>query len=330
MIARRAFVRCRTKVYGKFADEERVNFVSTPQFVPRSTPEDVVRRLTHLPSAPKVLPKLKRLLSDTNSSLHEVVNLIRLDPGIAARVLQIGNSAYFSHGLRCYTVDEAVNRVGYNQVYELVGNAVAAEVLVRPLVIYSIGPDELWQNSVACAVAAERLADRVGIERAIAYTVGLLHRVGLVAIDEWLQRAAPAVRFTDNPLPLETTEQERQLLGFHNAEVGAALLRLWDFPAVMTEPVRWQYLPGATASHGQLASLLAAAKWISKAALFQQPSKPLDTALLRRCGLTDNQLRAEVANVHSRLGEISSLLAENGEGHSIPFPARDRVIVAVC
>jgi HD-like signal output (HDOD) protein len=306
-----------------------VSPVSSPPFVPRSTPEDVVRRLTHLPSAPRVLPKLKRLLSDTNSSLHEVVNLIRLDPGIAARVLQIGNSAYFSHGLRCYTVDEAVHRVGYNQVYELVSNAVAAEVLVRPLVSYSIGPDELWQNSVACAVAAERLADRIGVERAIAYTVGLLHQVGLVAIDEWLQRVAPAVRFEPGSPPLDTIDQERQLLGFHNAEAGAALLRLWDFPSVMAEPVRWQYLPSATISHGQLASLLAVAKWISKSALSQQPPPSPDAALLRRCGLSSSQLRTEVTHVRSRLSEISSLLADNDERHILTFPGGTRVVATV-
>ena len=87
------------------------------------TPEDLVREVKHLPSAPKVLPRLKQLLCDGNSAMHEIVAFIRLDPGIAARVLQVGNSAYFSKGVRCFTVEEAVNRVGYDQVYELVNYA---------------------------------------------------------------------------------------------------------------------------------------------------------------------------------------------------------------
>src|SRR3954464_9581213 len=105
------------------------------------TPEDIVREVKHLPSAPKVLPRLKQLLSDGNSAMHEIVALIRLDPGIAVRVLQTANSAYFSKGVRCFTVDEAVNRVGYDQVYELVSFAVASQVLVRPLDIYAIDAD---------------------------------------------------------------------------------------------------------------------------------------------------------------------------------------------
>jgi len=39
----------------------------------------------HLPSAPKVLPRLKRLLQDGNSSMQEIALLIRLDAAIAAR-----------------------------------------------------------------------------------------------------------------------------------------------------------------------------------------------------------------------------------------------------
>jgi len=51
-------------------------------------------------------------------------------------------------------VDEAVNRVGYNQVYELVAYAVASQVLVRPLDAYGMEPDELWRSAVSCGLAA--------------------------------------------------------------------------------------------------------------------------------------------------------------------------------
>src|ERR1041384_8813434 len=122
--------------------------------IPTLTAAEIVREVKHLPSAPKVPPRLKQLLSDGNSAMHEIVALVRLDPGIAARVLQVANSAYFSKGVRCFTVEEAVNRVGYDQIYELVSYAVASQVLVRPLEIYAIEADELWTMSVACGLRA--------------------------------------------------------------------------------------------------------------------------------------------------------------------------------
>lgn len=275
----------------------------------RPSPDEVVRQLRQLPSAPRVLPKLKRLLADGNSSLGEVVALIKLDQGIAARVLQMGNSAYFSHGTRCYTVDEAVYRVGFDQVYGLVVNAVSSQLLIRPLTVYSFGTDELWRMSVTCALAAEILAKRINLEEDIAYTVGLFHAIGMVAIDEWAYQRQPELRFAVSSLPLETCEHERKALGFHNAEVGAALLRLWDFPTVMSEPVRWQYLPRGTSAHAPLTGLIHVAKWLRTAVCRNTTQLPLpETSLLRALKLTPSHLVDLVTDVSTRLADVDALL----------------------
>lgn len=317
----------RAKVFRLRADIKHVTTCSAPPIPLRASPDDVVRQLKHLPSAPRVLPKLKQLLTDGNSSIHEIVQLVRLDPGIAARVLHIGNSAYFNQGLRCYTVEEAVHRVGYDQIYELVATAVATQVLVRPLDAYGMEADELWVSSITAALAAECVAEHINVDHDIAYTIGLLHRVGMVAINDWVSRVAPDLRFKSRSLPLETCAEERELLGFHNGETGAALLRLWEFPAVMAEPVRWQYLPSATAAHAQLACLLTVSKWIRNAALVDDASASPDALLLRRLGLNAKQFDQFVGRVRDQLSEVSSLLGgEQPEGMRLCFPNGERTI----
>ena len=275
------------------------------------TPDDIVRDLKHLPSAPKVLPRLKQLLGDGNSSMREIVMLIRLDPGIAARVLQMGNSAYFSKGVRCFTVEEAVNRVGYEQVYELVSYAVAAQVLVRPLDVYGVEADDLWQLSVSCALAGEILAERSGQDRDVAYTVGLLHCLGMVAIDDWALRHRPELSLQHAGLPREATESERAALGFTQAETGAALLRHWGFPHSMSEPVRWQYAPRASAGHVRMACLLHCAKWlrtvVCAAPAAKCPPLPHESAM-QMVPLHAGDLPGLVIDVEDRLQEVRSLL----------------------
>lgn len=291
------------------------------------TLDEVVRSVENLPSAPRVLPRLKQLLCDGNTAMSDVVEMIRLDPGIAARVLQFGNSAYFSHGLRCYTVDEAVNRVGYDQIYELVATAVASQVLVRPLASYNLDADDLWANSIACALAAESIAEQVEADRNIAYTVGLLHSIGMVALDEWTTSHQPHLRFTSQGLPLEACEAERAALGFHQAEAGAALLRAWAFPQVMSEPVRWQYLPTGTAAHFPLAALLHTAKWLRTTALHPQVNSPRpQSALLARLRLTNSQLDKLVAVVGDKFKHIDIQLADVPPTVPITFPAGERQI----
>ena len=287
------------------------------------TPEDIVREVKHLPSAPKVLPRLKQLLSDGNSAMHEIVALIRLDPGITARVLQVSNSAYFAKGVCCFTVDEAVHRVGYDQIYELVSYAVASQVLVRPLNVYGIEADDLWKMSVACALSAEALAQRTGQDRNAAYTAGLLHCVGMVAIDEWAQRHTRALVLHVAPFPREASEGERAAFGFTQAETGGALLHDWGFPESITEPVRWQYAPRASASETRMACLLFTAKWLRNAVCGVRAPLPA-AAQLQPLGLAPAVLHGLAAEITLRLEDVSSLLdtGEQDVADRARFPAQ--------
>ena len=304
-----------------------VKLSASPVPAPTLTLDEVVRELQYLPSAPRVLPRLKQLLCDGNTAMNEVVEMVRLDPGIAARVLQFGNSAHFSQGLRCYTVEEAVNRVGYDQIYELVATAVASQVLVRPLASYNLEADDLWENSIACALAAEALSSHVGTDRNISYTVGLLHSVGMVAIDAWVSRHQPTLHFVSKGLPLESCEQERSLLGFHQAEAGAGLLRAWEFPSVMFEPVRWQYLPNGTAVHFKLAALLHIAKWIRATVLRPADNQPRPHgSLLASLQLTNRQLESLVEEVGMRFKGINIRLEDTTPTFSVRFPGGERQI----
>ena len=291
------------------------------------TPDDIVREVKHLPSAPKVLPRLKELLCDGNSAMHEIVAFIRLDPGIAVRVLQMANSAYFSKGVRCLTVEEAVNRVGYDQVYELVSYAVASQVLVRPLEVYGIEADDLWKMSVSCALSAEALAALTGQDRSVAYTIGLLHCVGMVAIDEWALRNRRGLVLRTAGYPREAVESERAELGFTQAEAGEALLKHWEFPATISEPVRWQYAPRASAGQMRMSCLLHAAKWLRTAVCapsgVPRPPLPVESQL-QPLGLTLTAL-GEIANeIAVRLTEVSTLLeVKTGVAVDRPqFPAQ--------
>jgi HD-like signal output (HDOD) protein len=276
-----------------------------------------VRDLKHLPSAPRLLPRLKELLSDNNSAMHDVVALVRLDPAIAARVLQMGNSAYFGPGLRCSTVEEAVNRVGYAQVYGLVSYAVASQVLVRPLQAYGLETDELWRMSVVCALAAETLAAQTGLDRDVAYTVGLLHFLGTVAIDDWVLRKRPQLLLASRGLPHEASEAERAALGFTQAAAGAALLQHWDFPQAMCEPVGWQYDPHSCAADPQMACLLQSAKWVRTVVCANDASSPPPPlpheSVLKLLSLRPADLPKQAEKVRQRMDEVSSLLKPSGK-----------------
>lgn len=280
---------------------------------PPVTAEDLVRQLKQLPSAPKMLPQLKRLLCDFNTDIREIVDLVRLDASITASVLRVANSAYFANSDKHVTVESAVSRLGYEQIYELVSYAVASQVLVRPLEVYGIESDYLWSRSVAVAMAAEALALDAGMDRNIAYTAGLLQSMGMVAIDEWALRHNRELR-----LPVEDPVGEAAVLGFDHSQAGAALLTTWGFPTEIVEPVRWQYHPESAGEHAPMASLLVLSKWVRDWLLGKTDPAPVD--LLERHGFTRERVYLLVADVGKRMAMVDSMLSSGRS--SGPFPRR--------
>ena len=272
--------------------------------------EAVAQELGYLPSAPRILPKLRQLLRDANSPMRDIVMLIKLDAGIVSRVLHVANSVYYNmSGERCLAVDEAIGRVGYDQIYEMVTYAASAQLHGRPLVVYGIEADELWNFSVAGALAAEAIAAALGEDRGVAYTVGLLHCVGMVAIEEWAMHHQYSLTLDTQGMPLEYTASECASLGFTHADIGAALLAHWDFPPEMVEPVRYQYAPGACADHRRMASILHVAKWVRGMACEDGAMSPLpDAGVLRLLEVDTAQLVRMAGGIRLKLLTLRHLL----------------------
>jgi len=270
----------------------------------------VIRDVEQLPSAPKVIPHLMRLLEDGNSSSIEVSAFIRLDLGIASRVLRVANSIYYGKAIRINSVEEAVTRIGYDQIFEIVSSAAASLVMEPALPLYGWEAGDAWSRSVTCALAAEALAQHVGVDRNLAYATGLLHNVGMVVLDAHAGRTGhfaalgPGAGFPD-----DWHEQERLLFGFTQAELGAELLSSWEFPRVITLPVRHQYGVETYLGYRREAALLHVSKWIVGMVLSPGAPPPLPArTVLDQLRLSTPLLVRLAGEVRMRLTAVRHLL----------------------
>jgi len=209
----------------------------------RPTPARLVSALRQLSPAPMVLPRLQKLLRDPNSGLFDVVELVKLDGALTARVIHMSNSAMFGRGGVCSTLDEAVNRVGFNEVHRLVATAAASAVVVQSLSAYGLDDKDMWRESISCAFAAELLARRVGEDPAEAYTIGLLHAIGRVAVNNHALASVGAPKLASTGFPDESSAVEYSWLGFTQADAGACMLKNWEFGITAVEVLRAQYIP---------------------------------------------------------------------------------------
>lgn len=266
---------------------------------------EVAAKLRSLPSAPRVLPQLYTLLRDSEPTLQQVSALLRLDAGLTSRILQKGNRLFAARGDHCLSVEDAINAVGFDAIHSLVSQVADEQIFSRPIGLYGLDAEEFWRRSISCALAGEVIAEHAGEDVDTAYMAGLFHEVGMVAVDEAVSCDEPALTLVPKPLPREFADAERAMLGFTHAEVGSAVLRQWNFPVTIVEPVRWQYTPLASAGYARMACLLHAAKWLRAVVCAEgdlpAPPLPVD-AILHPLRLTGERLARLVVHVRVKLG----------------------------
>ncbi len=226
----------------------------------------IVGRLEHLPSAPQLMDDLTRALEDEATTAETLAAIVRQDPAMSSKVLQLVNSSFFSNGASISDIRAAVVRLGTKTVRALAtrGGAFAA----------STKPGELSSASVATAqlrsLATARVASRIAkdkVDPAAAFAAGLLCDVGELIL------SGPMSHESDG-----SEGEHRQRDALKHAEVGAFFLGLWGLPFPIVEAVANHHAPSRTALHGPG---LPQVVWL--AACLVNGNEP-DTSYLRHIG----------------------------------------------
>lgn len=174
-----------------------------------------------LPSFPDIAIKVRRVLADNNVNLEMVLRVVGSEPTLAARLLQIANSAAMSNGTPVRDLRNAVQRMGLNMVRSAsIAFAMAQMRKAHDLKGLEAPMTALWQRCTAVAAMAHVVARRMTkVNPDTALLAGLLHGVGELYI---LTRAHkhPAL-FADRPA-YETIVRD------WHVSVAQALLENWE------------------------------------------------------------------------------------------------------
>ena len=200
----------------------------------------LLARVDSLPPAPKLLPQLMSALANFDCDIGRVVEMVSFDPALTVKLLQMCNSAYFSLSNRVTSVPEAVTRLGFHSIYDVVA-LMSGEQFLRPSQATQKNADRMWKHAVITAFAARSLATGMGVDSDLLFTAGLLHDIGKVPLTEALKGDYTAL-VTDTTLAGRTlVGLETASFGVDHAAVGARLLEQWRFSPEFVNGVRFHH-----------------------------------------------------------------------------------------
>lgn len=277
----------------------------TPSFA------EVCRQALALPAAPILMPRIMRVLSHADSSVCEFEAVVKLDTALASSTLRLANSAYFASGhSQVDNLEEAIQRLGQREIYRLAALALAGRWMNTPVEGGHWEASDFCRFSLVTAVAAEYLAEQSGIvDPQTAYTAGLVHEVGKLAVAYSCAASFGAIRFHLRETGCSWLAAEKAVLGYTYAEVGTALLKQWNFPPALVAVAQYNPpTPAVPAAVLPLVMHVHAAKFLAATMgpgagedgfLFE-----LNAPLLAEWGFSPPMLEAALPEVFDRASRI--------------------------
>ncbi len=195
-----------------------------------------------LPPGPRIFAALDGLLRDANQPIAEIAELLKRDTTLTAQLIRISNSVALGGDQETGSIEEAIGRIGYEQVYRFAGEAAVARLAERDLVHYGIPANLLRDHVLYTAFVCEQLALECGLDSRRAYTAGLMRALGMLVLDRVADRYDAEARYSENR-ERDYASWEGRLFGLPHCDVAAMVLTEWKFPSEIVNAVRFQYMP---------------------------------------------------------------------------------------
>jgi HD-like signal output (HDOD) protein len=254
-----------------------------------------------LPSFPDIAVRVRKALADDELVIDIVVRVISAEPALAARLLQLANSAALNAtGKRLTDLRTAVLRIGFNMARS--ATIAFAMSQLRRAEAYKgldVPLTELWHHSAHVAAVSHVVAKRfTQVNPDMALLAGLLQGIGKLYL---LTRA---VRY---PGVMQDPGTYQRIVAEWHVRVAQAILRNWEMAEeVVTAVVAWENPDREHEGDTDLTDVLAVGSAL--AALGPDPRSEemlfLGMPAARRMKLDGNSCGAALAESHQ---EISSL-----------------------
>jgi len=196
--------------------------------------ETAIMTAADLPTIPVVAIKVMKLIESENATAEELAKIVSSDPAVAARVLKISNSSFYGCRRQIQTLSSAIVILGFSTLRSLVVAASVKQVY-KP---YGLTEKMLWEHSFAAGLAAKIIANRTrAANEEEAFLAGLFHDIGKIIMNSLDRDKFQEVMGHCYNEGISFGQAEQGVYPFTHDEVGAYVIRKWNFPEILTAAI---------------------------------------------------------------------------------------------
>jgi HD-like signal output (HDOD) protein len=193
--------------------------------------EEKIKKIDQLPAFTLLYRVLQSMIRANDSGdIRELIAYIKNEPAVATKLISVANSPVFRRTDSIVSVEHAVTTLGLSKTQTVVLEIIASQSKVKNQ-CPSFNHGRYWHNSIALAITSSLVAKYSGLPANVneAYLIGLLFRIGLLALIHLYPEQMDSVFKQSNGEPLRC--RERTLLnGCDHYIAGHALFKHWQLP----------------------------------------------------------------------------------------------------
>ena len=205
----------------------------------------VVAQIDALPSIPAICSEVMAAVQAPEASIQAVADIIARDLGMAAKILQMVNSAFFGLCRRVTDIRDAVVLLGLDAIKSLVLSVNVFSAFNRKK-LTGLDFEGLWDHSLATAGYAKqimRAADQPRDAVNAAFLAGMLHDVGKLILAVNFGEAYRSALEAPSQDTRPAWEREQAHFGASHAEIGAYLMGLWGLETALLAAIAFHHNP---------------------------------------------------------------------------------------
>lgn len=259
-----------------------------------------------MPPSPGSLMRLSELLRDYNASKQRIVETIRYEPVLVARILRLANSVFYSLEREVILIDEALDAIGNQAVYDIVLIEFAARTF-HQRGNRSEAEKRIWEHSLAVALIAREISQTLEMRgREEAFICGLLHDFGkFLLLNHDPAGYAELLEVEDEAEMLRT---EIRRYGYTHPEVGSLVARRWNLPEEVCYSILYHHRPSESEQPRIIEHIIDVADLVANVRGYAvRPVRPAqigDSESAMKLGLSEPLLENVWSRIEEKIAEV--------------------------
>ena len=223
----------------------------------------LLKKFNDVKTLPHVAIRLSQLIADENSPIKEFEKIIKMDPTLVMRLLQLVNSPYYGLQQKVESVSRAVILLGMKNLRNMVVVQALKEIFKISSEDHIFSRRKLWLHCAAVSICSQMISERIFQEKGEdAFLCGILHDIGIIVEDQVTHDQFIQCCNAYTPTSMSFTEYEREIIGTDHCTVGYLLAKEWKLPVEVKDAIKRHHILSDEISESSISGIVQMAEYI--------------------------------------------------------------------